>query len=175
MNGKEFDPFRVGTFFGLQHPGCNPGLFTFCPFGAVAKKLVHGFDALPADPPYVGSYDWLRFRRFLNLRGHYEIAFREAVDLVGPERDLHFAPGEIDIGMMILSLGHFPHAIRKVERLAEVFEFIFFFKMMFLHDLPLVSELPRKFFQRIALQWRHSALARHARLTRQILVSHARI
>src|SRR5258708_5137783 len=36
-------------------------------------------------------------QQFVRLRGHYKIAFRQAVDLVGPNRELHLTPGQVNI------------------------------------------------------------------------------
>ena len=38
----------------------------------------------------------------LNFGGEHEIAFRQAVDFVGPDRHPHFAPGEVNVRMMVL-------------------------------------------------------------------------
>src|SRR5216683_6778338 len=38
----------------------------------------------------------------IDLRSHDEVAFGQTIDLVGPNRDFHSAPREINVGMMTL-------------------------------------------------------------------------
>src|SRR6185369_10148069 len=59
----------------------------------------------------VGNFDWLRHGRIIrnsttsamcqmsNLRSHDEVVFRQAIDLVGPDRDSHAAPREMNVRM----------------------------------------------------------------------------
>ena len=49
-----------------------------------------------------------------------EIAFREAVDLVPPSRDLNFSPGEEDVWMVTVFLRKFTHAVYELEGFAKV-------------------------------------------------------
>src|SRR5580704_5389592 len=97
----------------------------------------------------------------VNLRGHDEVALGEAVDLVRPERDFGFAPGQQNVGMMTLFFGERSYAIHEIERLLEVGE------GEGASDVVLVDHAPPRnnFVQRLeflALERRHAATARDA-------------
>ena len=47
----------------------------------------------------------------VNFRRHDEIAFGQAVNLVGPQRDLDFAPGEQDVRVVPLLLGQLSNTV----------------------------------------------------------------
>src|SRR5437763_1956704 len=75
----------------------------------------------------------------IDLRGQNEIAARQAVDGVRPDRDAHFAPRQKDVGVMSLLLGDRPDFVREGQRLRKVGKSKFLLEMMFLHDLPAVQ------------------------------------
>ena len=74
--------------------------------------------------------------KLVNLGGHDEITLAEAVDLVRPQRDLSFAPGEQNVGMMALLLRDRTYAIDEVERLLEIG------KLECAGDVVLVDDVP---------------------------------
>src|SRR5690242_7810346 len=79
--------------------------------------------------------------RRVGLGGEDEVALDETVDLVRPDRELHLAPGEINVGVVPLLLGHLADAVGEVERLAKIFKLIFLFQMMLVDDVPAAAEL----------------------------------
>src|ERR1035437_7733949 len=83
----------------------------------------------------------LRCAQPVNLCRHDEIALGQAVDLVGPQRDLGLAPCQQNVRMMSLLLGQSSHAIDELERLLEVGELELAVKVMFLRDCPLGDAL----------------------------------
>ena len=60
--------------------------------------------------------------QFIDFGGEDEIAFGEAVDLVGPRGDYGFAPAEQNVWMMALRFGDFAHFNHKGERLNKIRE-----------------------------------------------------
>jgi hypothetical protein len=54
-------------------------------------------------------------RKLLDLCGHHKIALVKPSILLRPESDFHFAPGEINVRMMILRLRQFANAVGKSE------------------------------------------------------------
>src|SRR5580692_7988498 len=73
-----------------------------------------------------------------------EVAFGESLDLVSEDLNAGLSPGERQVGMVPLLLGHFTNAVDEVERLPEVREREAFLDVMFLDDLPagqLIGEL----------------------------------
>ena len=56
----------------------------------------------------------------VDLCGKNEIALRQTVDLVRPDRDLDLSPREEDVWMVPLLLRKFTHAVYELERLAKV-------------------------------------------------------
>jgi hypothetical protein len=94
----------------------------------------------------------------VDLSGHDEVALGQAVDLVGPERDLGLTPGQQNVGMMALFLSQRAHAVHEVERILEVG------KSESASDVVLVDHSPLgdDFVQRVeflALERWHSAPA----------------
>src|SRR5580658_216704 len=63
-----------------------------------------------------------RSAQLVDFGGKDEIAFGEAVDLVGPGGDFRFAPREQNIGMMSLLFGDGAHFVHERERLLEIGE-----------------------------------------------------
>ena len=60
--------------------------------------------------------------QLINFRRHDEIAFRQAIDLVRPQRDFDFAPGEQNVGMVSLLFGDLADFINERQRLLEVWK-----------------------------------------------------
>src|SRR6185295_6570240 len=58
----------------------------------------------------------------IDLGGEYKIAFCKPVDLVRPDRDPHFAPGERNIRMMSLVFGKFSDLIHEAQCRLEIRE-----------------------------------------------------
>src|SRR5688500_13639766 len=58
----------------------------------------------------------------LDLRGHDEVAFGQAVDLVGPEQYLHLTPANVQVRVVPLLLGDQRQRVDEINRLDEVFE-----------------------------------------------------
>src|SRR5687768_7182848 len=56
----------------------------------------------------------------VGLRREDEVALGQAVDLVRPDLDQYLAPGEVEVGVVVLLLGQLAHAGGEVERLPEV-------------------------------------------------------
>ena len=50
----------------------------------------------------------------VNLGRHNEVAFRQAVDFMGPEGGLDFAPGKQNVRMMSLLFGQSTHAVYEI-------------------------------------------------------------
>ena len=74
--------------------------------------------------------------QLIDFGRQHEIAFREPVDLVRPNRDLCFAPAEADIGMVTLFLGHLADSIDELEAFAKVLEPVCLVQVMPVDDLP---------------------------------------
>src|SRR5688500_11208708 len=70
----------------------------------------------------VPTGDPRRSNQPVGLRREDEVALGQAVDLVGPDLDDHLAPGEVEVGVVVLLLGQLAHAGGGVERLPEVRE-----------------------------------------------------
>ena len=104
----------------------------------------------------------------INLGGEDEIAFGQAVYFVGPERQFHFSPSQVNIGMMVLRLGQFADTIGELKRLAEVREFELLFEMVFVDNVPASLDLFRQKSQIVARQRRDAAFAGHTLFLRQI-------
>src|SRR5437870_170759 len=78
-----------------------------------------------------------------------EVAFGEAVDLVGPNRDFDPAPGQVNVRMMTLLFGEFADLVGKGERLKKIFEREFLLQMMPVDDLPAIAKLLQQVGQRL--------------------------
>jgi len=78
--------------------------------------------------------------QLIDLRGHDEVAFGQAVDFVRPQGDLGFAPGQQDIGMVALLLGHGSYAVHEGEGLLEIGKGEGAREVVLVDDLP-VGEL----------------------------------
>src|SRR5690348_8404299 len=86
------------------------------------------------------------------FRRENEIAFGQPVDLMGPDRQFDFSPGEVDVRMVALGLRQFSHSVRKLQGFAKVFEFIFLLQMVLVFDSPTTTQLLRKSFELMPFQ-----------------------
>src|SRR5467141_2101926 len=86
----------------------------------------------------------------VDLGGHDEIAFGQAVDAVRPQRDFHFAPREQNVGMMALLFREDSDAVHEVERLLEIWKFEGARAVVFVDDLP-VGKLVAETMEFVAL------------------------
>lgn len=83
------------------------------------------------------SSRYLRPRsELIELCSENEVAFREAIDRVGPYLDRHPSPREMDVGMMPLALGDRTNAIREAQCLLEVAESEFPAEVVVIDDRP---------------------------------------
>jgi len=78
----------------------------------------------------------LRTKYAIYLCRHNEVAFGQAIDLVGPQSDLGLTPGQEDVGMMTLILGQLPNPVHKGERLFEIGELELPYEVVLIGDLP---------------------------------------
>ena len=73
--------------------------------------------------------------------GQDEIAFRQAVDLVRPGRNLDFSPSKKDIWVMTLLLREFAYAVYEAEGFAKVGKRESLRDVVFFDDVPAVHLL----------------------------------
>ena len=101
----------------------------------------------------------------VDFGGQNEVALRQTIDLVGPDRDLHFSPGEKEIWMMPLLFGKLAYAIYERESFAKVRKLESLRDVVFFDDVPAVHLLLQgdEFH---ALERRHPSTARDACLGR---------
>jgi hypothetical protein len=99
--------------------------------------------------------------QLINLCRQNEIAFGQPVNLMRPDFDADFAPGQVNVRMMILRFGQFTDAPGEIERLTEIRKGVILFEMVFVNHSPAfkLCVQPGNLF---ALQRRHSATTRHA-------------
>ena len=98
----------------------------------------------------------------VHLRREDEVAFAQPVYLVRPKRDLHSAPGQINVGMMALLLGQFANFVGESQRFEKVLEVELFLQMALVNDMPAVVQLALQVGQGLTCQRRHAAFAWHA-------------
>src|SRR5579884_2251912 len=84
-------------------------------------------------------------RGLVDLGREYEIALRESVYFVGPNFHSHFAPREIDIGVMALLFGDRAHFVREIERRLEIRELEFPFNMVTADHVPMLDFSGQRF------------------------------
>src|SRR3989442_1213584 len=101
-------------------------------------------------------------RQPIDLRSHDEVAFGQSINLVGPNRDFHSAPREINVGMMTLFLRQCADFVGKNQCFAEIFEGEYLLQVMFVDKFPAIPEFPLQVGQRLSLERRHAAFARDA-------------
>ena len=100
--------------------------------------------------------------QLIDLRGHHEVAFGQAIDLMRPELKASLTPGEINIRMMPLLLGKLTYAVHKIEGLPEIGKGIRLVKVVLINDVP-ARNLIVKRLQLSPFKRRHAALAGNAR------------
>ena len=79
---------------------------------------------------------------------------------MGPKREFHFAPGEVDVRVVLLRLGQRADFVREGEGLAEVLELVFLLQVMLGHHLSAAAQFAGQFRQAVSFQRRHPAFAR---------------
>jgi hypothetical protein len=104
----------------------------------------------------------------VDFGGHDEVAFGETVDLVRPESDFGFAPGEEDVGMMSLLFGERTDTVDEVERLLEVGELELAVKMMLVGDGPF-RDARVNLLDVLAFEWGNATFAGDAGLVSKLL------
>ena len=77
------------------------------------------------------------FFQTVNLRGHDEITFGQAIDLVSPQGNFRFSPGQQNVGVMPLRLSHRARSIYKIQRLLEIRKRETACNVVLVDDLPL--------------------------------------
>ena len=107
------------------------------------------------------------FRELVDLGRHDEVALGQAIDLVCPQSDLRFAPGQQDVGMMPLLFRDLSHPVHEVERLLEIREGKRAGDVMLVHHRPL-RHLLLDALQFHSLHGRHASAAGNAVLAGKI-------
>lgn len=97
----------------------------------------------------------------VSFGGENEIALRQTVNLVRPERDHDLAPREVNIGMMAFFFGESPDPVGEGEGVHKLMEPERFFEMLFVDDPPLVAESRGEVVECWSFQWRNTAPARN--------------
>lgn len=87
-----------------------------------------------------------RLTQVVDLGGENKIADGEAIALMVPEGEFDFAPGEVEIRVVLDFLGELANFDGEGEGLLEVFEFVFAFEVVALDDFPGGAELVGEFF-----------------------------
>jgi hypothetical protein len=77
------------------------------------------------------------FVQAINLRGHNEIAFGQAIDFVRPQGDARLTPSQQNVGMMTLFFGDGADSIHEIQSLLEVWEPELAMNMVFVGDCPI--------------------------------------
>lgn len=65
-----------------------------------------------------------------------KIALGQTINLVGPNQDFDLSPGQMDVRVVPLLLGHLPHTDSESHRREEVIEFKLTLKMMTSDHFP---------------------------------------
>jgi len=89
-----------------------------------------------------------------------EVALGQTVNLVRPGGNHNFSPGQQQIRMMALFLGHRADLVDVRQCLREIRESVGLLEMMFFHHFP-AGNLPDQRLQRGATKWRDSTTARN--------------
>jgi hypothetical protein len=104
----------------------------------------------------------------VDFGGKNEVALRQTVDFVRPDRQPDPAPGQVDIRVVSLLFRKFTDTIRKIESLAEIFKLVFPLQVVFFDETPAVFDPSLQAFEALTLERRNAACARDARLVCQI-------
>ena len=132
----------------------------------MVRQVGHGAGLFP-NPGRPG----LALKSLVDFGRQDEVAFGEPVDLVGPGGDVHFAPGQAQVGMMAFLLGDGAGAIYEIERRLEIREQEPLRKVMLLHYSP-AGQLRGKTVQLLPFERRHSSAAGHAMSGSKIFGGH---
>lgn len=97
----------------------------------------------------------------VDLRGHDEVALGETVDLMRPQRNLHFSPGKQKVRMMPLFLRQCANTVDELECLGEIGKLVFPSEVVLLNDVPLRNDLVQR-RKLLPLKWRNSPAAGNA-------------
>ena len=81
-------------------------------------------------------------RELIDLGGQDEVAFRQAIDLVSPDRESNHTPCQVDIWVVSLGFSQLSDSVGECEGLPEVFESKLFLQMMLFNGSPVATELP---------------------------------
>lgn len=98
-----------------------------------------------------------------------EIALGQTVNLVGPNQDLDLSPGQMDIRMVPLLLGHLPHTNSECHRRAKVIEFKLALKMMTSDHLPPRIQLVVEGIEFGSRKWRDTPATGNTVALRQLI------
>src|SRR5579864_4536495 len=98
-------------------------------------------------------------RQLIHLCREYEVAFGQAVDFVGPQRQLYLSPRKVNVGMVVPLLGQFADAVREIKRSTEVLKIVFPLQVMPANDAPIAAQLSCHIFQLIACKWLNATFA----------------
>src|SRR5688500_11735327 len=98
-------------------------------------------------------------KNLIDLGSEHEIAPREPIDLVRPDRHGHLPPGQVDVGVMSFPLGDRADSVRERESLSEVRRTKLLLEMMFLDDPPAGAKLGCDGLQLIATHRGYSTAA----------------
>src|SRR5215831_17692743 len=84
-----------------------------------------------------------------------------------PDRELHFAPGEVKVGVMSLRFGQLADLVCKRQGIPEVLKLVLLFEMMLVHHAPMTSEISGKPRQGVSLEFLNFPFAWFALLFRK--------
>ena len=115
------------------------------PCSALRSTLMMRFDFLPVPPlgPAVILQSSVGGRReLIDLGGQDEVAFRQAIDLVSPDRESNHTPCQVDIWVVSLGFSQHSDSVGECEGLPEVFESKLSLQMMLFNGSPVATELP---------------------------------
>ncbi len=104
-----------------------------------------------------------------------EIALSQTVNLVGPNQDLDLSPGQMDVRVVPLFLGHFPHTDSESHRRAEVIEFKLTLKMMTSDHFPPGIQLIAEGIEFGSRKGRDTPTTRNTVALRQVIHDQLRI
>jgi len=97
----------------------------------------------------------------VDLRCQDEVALRQTIDFVRPNRDLDSSPGKEDVWVMPLLLSKLTYAIHKLEGSAKVGKLEGLRDVVFFYEVP-VLYLLLKGGEFLTFEWWHPATARNA-------------
>jgi hypothetical protein len=103
----------------------------------------------------------------INFRGKHKVGARQPAGFVRPDRHAHFAPRQVNVGMVPLGFRNGADAVRKRQRLREIGKRELLLEVMLIDDAPVAAELFRQRRQLLPFQRRHAAAAGNAGLLRQ--------